>query len=258
MKILLLLTSFFVFTNFTTSVNLEEIDIANRKFNPEENAVTINKKLMAFNAYSESFYDCLNEPTLDMRIFRMALKGYYSLKEDEKLSNPNYLTVIDYSKPSNEDRFFLIDVVDKKIIFKSVIAHGRNSGGLYATKFSNDNESHMTSLGFYVTGAIYNGKYEYSMKIHGMEFSNDNAFERGVVVHSADYATYDFLKKNGNTLGRSYGCPALPHDNYRTIVDIIHGGSCFFVYGKDRSYERKSTYLKPTSFIESFYSDFPL
>ena len=126
-----------------------------------------------------------------------------------------------------------------------------------ATKFSNESESRMTSLGFYVTGAIYNGKYDYSMKIHGLEYSNNNAFERGVVVHSADYATYEFLQENGNILGRSYGCPALPHDNYQTIVDIIQGGSCFFAYGKDRGYERKSTYLKTTSFIESFYSDFP-
>lgn len=258
MKNLVVLAAFFIFTNFT-SVNLEESTIKSLPIliDKEIELVTLDKKLMAFDAFTESFYDCLKEPTLNSKVFKMALKGYYSLKEDGKLANQNYLTVIDYTKPSNEDRFFLIDIERKIVIFRSVIAHGKNSGGLNATKFSNESESRMTSLGFYVTGAIYNGKYDYSMKIHGLEYSNNNAFERGVVVHSADYATYEFLQENGNILGRSYGCPALPHDNYQTIVDIIQGGSCFFAYGKDRGYERKSTYLKTTSFIESFYSDFP-
>jgi len=259
MKNLLLLATFFILTNFTTAINLEEsiINSSLTSIDEQVELITLDKKIMAFDSFTESFYDCLNEPTLNINVFKMALKGYYSLKEDGKLSNENYLSVIDFTKPSNEDRFYLIDIEKKTVIFRSVIAHGRNSGGLYANKFSNESESRMTSLGFYVTGAIYNGKYDYSMKIHGLEYSNNNAFKRGVVVHSADYATYEFLEKNGNVLGRSYGCPALPHDNYQTIVDIIHGGSCFFIYGKDKSYERKSSYLKTTSFIESFYSDFP-
>lgn len=257
MRPALLFCLFFLFINNAPL----EIDLSNptsvslNRTAPEDK-ITIAKKLFAFEAYVESFYDCLHHNKLNKSVLADGLKGYYTLLADQKLANPNYLTLIDFTLPSNEKRFFVIDLVNKKIVFNSVIAHGRNSGGLNATKFSNEAESKMSSLGFYVTGAIYDGKYKYSMKIHGMEYSNSNAFERGVVVHSADYATQKFLKKNGNILGRSFGCPALPHKDYKKVVDTLKGGSCFFIHGKDRRYQRKSIYLKTASFIHSFYADF--
>ncbi len=253
MKYLFLFVSFFLFSSNTivdSNLRIAETD------EEAEKSISLEKKIMAFDSYVESFYDCLSTPELNYNMLKDGLKGYYSMKAQEKLTNTRYLSLVDFTLASNKNRFFLIDMEEKKVIKKSIIAHGRNSGGLLATKFSNESESKMSSLGFFTTGAIYDGKYDYSMKLHGLEYSNDNVFERGVVVHSADYATKEFLKKNGNVLGRSYGCPALPHKGYKDIVDIINGGSCFFIYGKDRKYFRTSKLLKTYKYIDSFYSDF--
>ena len=253
MKYVFLLISFFLFSSNTiieSNLNLSETS------DEVEETISLEKKIMAFDSFVESFYDCLSTPELNFKMLKDGLKGYYSMKADEKLTNSRYLSLIDFTLPSNKDRLFVIDMESKKVIIKSIIAHGRNSGGLNATKFSNESESKMSSLGFFTTGNIYDGKYEYSMKLHGLEYSNDNVFERGVVMHSADYATKEFLKKNGNVLGRSFGCPALPHKGYKKIVDTIKGGSCMFIFGKDRRYFRKSHLLKTHNFIEAFYSDF--
>lgn len=224
--------------------------------NLDVESVSVEKKIMAFESFIESLYDCLKTPELNFIMFQQGMKGYYSMKNKEEIEDKRYLTLIDFSKPSNEERFFVIDLEQKKIAYKSIIAHGKNSGALYATKFSNESESRMSSIGFFVTGKIYDGKYDYSMKLHGKEYSNDNVFDRGVVVHSADYATKDFLKSNGNVLGRSFGCPALPHDGYKEIVDAISQGSCFYIYSKDAKHKRSSSYLKARNFVDTFYSDF--
>ena len=250
MKQLILIPLLLLFINSTT---MEAIPKSDETENP---IASISSKLMAFDSYAESFYDCLDNKDLNYKLFAKGLKGYYALKNNNKLSNTSYLTIIDFSQPSNKKRCFIIDMESKTIAFQTVIAHGKNSGQLMANKFSNESESRMSSLGFYTTGLIYNGKYDYSLKLHGLEYSNNKAFDRGVVIHSADYATEEFLHQNGNVLGRSYGCPALPHDNYKTIVDMIKNGSCLFIYGKDRNYAKKSKLIKTNEFIDSFYSDF--
>lgn len=258
MKRLFLIPTFLLFFNGTLpEENLASIETSS-ELKKDNSTISITSKLNAFESYSESFYDCLNNKNLDNNLLTKGLKGYYALKGADKLANTKYLTLIDFNKTSNKKRCFVIDMESKTIAHESIIAHGKNSGQLKASKFSNEPESKMSSLGFYTTGAIYNGKYDYSLKINGLEYSNNNAFERGVVIHSADYATEEFLKSNGNVLGRSYGCPALPHKNYKTIIDKIKGGSCIFIYGKDRSYSRKSKLVKTHEFIDSFYSDYLL
>lgn len=255
MKSIFLLSCIFIFSS-NTLINKGEIRKGERFVKNNEELVPIEKKLMAFDSYTESLYDCLQTPELNFNIFQKGMKGYYSMKNNHELTEERFLTLIDYTKPSNEERFFVVDLEQKQVIFQSIIAHGRNSGELYATKFSNKSESKMSSFGFFVTGKIYDGKYDHSMKLHGKEYSNSNVFERGVVVHSADYATKKFLKSNGNILGRSFGCPALPHKNYKKIVNTISQGSCFFIYHTDKKYLRSSNYLKARNFADSFYSDF--
>jgi hypothetical protein len=255
MKRILLLPLFLLFINSTTIEATSELKEKN-KLETENPVISTATKLMAFDTYAESFYDCLDNKELDYNLFTKGLKGYYALKNSNKLTNSNYLTLIDFTKASNKQRCFIIDMESKTIEFQTIIAHGKNTGQLMAKKFSNKSESRMSSLGFYTTGLIYNGKYNYSLKLHGLEYSNNNAFERGVVIHSADYATEEFLNKNGDVLGRSFGCPALPHNNYKTIVDKIKNGSCLFIYGKDRNYFKKSKLIRTNKFIDSFYSDF--
>jgi hypothetical protein len=131
-----------------------------------------------------------------------------------------------------------------KLLFNTLVAHGRNSGQIYATRFSNRNRSLESSLGFYVTGETYFGQNGYSLRLLGMEQGiNDNAYSRGIVVHPADYVNDDISKIYGR-LGRSEGCPAIPTDVHRSVIETIKNGSCFFVYGKDKRYATRSKLLK--------------
>ncbi len=255
MKSIFLICSIFLLSSnaFVSTSSYKKATLA---VTSESAFIPVEKKMMAFDSYTESLYDCLETPELNFIMFQQGLKGYYSMKNNKELTEERFLTLIDYTKPSNENRFFVIDLESKQVVFKSIIAHGKNSGGLHATQFSNESESRMSSIGFFVTGKIYNGKYDYSMKLHGKEYSNNKAFDRGVVFHSADYATRKFLKSNGNILGRSFGCPALPHNGYKEIVNTISNGTCLYIYGQDNTHQQKSRYLKARNFVDTFYSDF--
>jgi hypothetical protein len=153
------------------------------------------------------------------------------------------LTVIDFSLPSTEKRMWIIDLQDGVILHHGYVSHGRNSGDLMAQKFSNKNSSYMSSLGFYLTAETYQGKHGYSLRLDGLEPGfNDNARERAIVIHGADYAREDFIKQTGR-LGRSLGCPALPHEITVEIIDMIKDRSVLFIYGKDDNYLNQSQFL---------------
>ena len=123
------------------------------------------------------------------------------------------------------------------------MAHGRNSGGLHAKKFSNVPESYMSSLGFYLTGETYIGKHGQSLRLDGLEEGiNDNARLRAIVMHAAEYAEGSFVKHHGR-LGRSLGCPALPDDNFKEIVDLIKDKSCLFIHASENTYRTQSAYI---------------
>jgi hypothetical protein len=131
-----------------------------------------------------------------------------------------------------------------KLLFNTLVAHGRNSGQVLATKFSNRSRSFQSSLGFYLTGETYNGHKGYALRLMGMEQGiNDNAYNRGIVVHAAPYVNEEISRIYGR-LGRSEGCPAIPVDIHRSVIETIKNGSCFFIYGKDRRYANKSKLLK--------------
>lgn len=185
----------------------------------------------------------LNAYGLSKKAFQYALKGYDYLLEQGKLTNANILTIVDFSKPSTEKRMYVIDMENLKVLYQTYVAHGRNSGKLYANKFSNVPESNMSSLGFYVTGDTYIGQHGYSLKLNGEEKGiNDNAYKRAIVMHSADYASKGFINNQGY-LGRSFGCPALPKELSKPIIETIKDGSCMFVYAPSKTYETKSNLL---------------
>jgi hypothetical protein len=183
----------------------------------------------------------LNIP--EREILSYGIKGYLHLQDQEQLPDGKPLTVIDFSLPSTQKRMWIIDVVDGKILHHGYVSHGRNSGDLLAQKFSNVNSSFMSSLGFYLTGETYQGKHGYSLRLDGLEKGiNDNARQRDIVIHGADYAKEDFIKQTGR-LGRSLGCPALPREIASQVIDMIKGKSCLFIYGKDDSYLTQSSIL---------------
>lgn len=163
------------------------------------------------------------------KAFREAYDGYCRIKDRKK----EVLTLIDFTKPSNEERLLVLDMVEGKLLFHSLVAHGRNSGDLYATRFSNRPESHQSSLGFYLTEGTYTGKNGYSLRLNGLEKGiNDNALARAIVIHGAAYADPSVCR-GGRRLGRSWGCPALPPALNRPIIDTIKGGSVLYIYGEN-------------------------
>lgn len=160
----------------------------------------------------------------------MALNGYYELKSRGLIQNDSLLTIIDFSKPSNEKRFFILDLKNKMIVKSNLVAHGMQSGVLLAESFSNKRFSNKSSLGLYITKETYQGKHGYSLRIDGMSKGvNDNARKRAIVIHGADYVSESFIQKNGR-IGRSFGCPALPLNETAEIIDLIKNGSCLFIY----------------------------
>ncbi len=164
-----------------------------------------------------------------LQSFTSALKGFYKLKE-KGIIKKNILTIIDFSLSANSKRLWVIDLTTKTILFQSLVAHGRNTGEEFATSFSNAAQSFKSSLGFYTTGEVYRGKHGLSLRLDGLEKGiNDNARNRGVVIHAADYVSATFIKNN-KRLGRSQGCPAVPVGLSKEIIRIIKDKSCLFIY----------------------------
>ena len=146
-----------------------------------------------------------------------------------KKSRKSFFTVIDYSRPSTSKRFAIIDVKNEKLLYNTYVSHGTRSGGLYARKFSNVVDSRQTSLGVYKTAETYYGKHGYSLKLDGLSRTNNKARKRYIVVHGAKYVSNSVIKVQGS-LGRSWGCPALPKHLSRKIINLIKNGSYIYAY----------------------------
>lgn len=171
--------------------------------------------------------------------FTQALQGFYELKE-KGLIQKDILTLIDFSLSSNAKRLWIIDLSTNTILMNTLVAHGKNTGEEFANSFSNADSSYKSSLGFYTTGEIYNGKHGKSLKLDGLEKGvNDHARARGVVMHAADYVSDSFIK-NHNRLGRSQGCPAVPVELTDEIIDTIKNKSCLFIYHPSRNIKTAS------------------
>ncbi len=171
--------------------------------------------------------------------FDRAIRGYDKLEAKKK----KLLVVIDFSKPSTEERMCVVDIEEGKLLHTSHVAHGRNSGGNFATSFSNKPGSHQSSLGFYVTENTYQGKNGYSLILEGLEKGiNDKAKERAIVIHGASYCDPSVIQSAGR-LGRSFGCPALPRDKSKAIIDTIKDGVIIYIYANDEDYLNRSEML---------------
>jgi len=194
---------------------------------------------------------------INPQALRLALQGYWNLYSEGQLRRKGVLTLIDFSKPSNTKRLFIIDVNQGKILQSSLVAHGRNSGGTYATSFSNRPGSYQSSLGFYLTSNTYDGKHGYSLVLKGIERGlNDKAEQRHIVLHGADYVSEDFIRRVGR-LGRSLGCPAVPMEERFEVIDKIKDGSCLFIYHDGKDYASSSVVLNPEIASRIAQSDNP-
>ncbi|WP_397448023.1 murein L,D-transpeptidase catalytic domain family protein [Pseudomonas sp. NA-150] len=153
------------------------------------------------------------------------------------------LAVIDYSRPSTEQRLWVFDLARRTLLFQELVAHGRSSGENLATSFSNDDDSKSTSLGLYRTQAAYDGHNGYSLRMQGLEPGfNDNALARDIVIHGAPYVSADLARSNGR-IGRSWGCPAVRPEIARPLIDALKDGQLVLAYYPDPQWLSGSRYL---------------
>ena len=186
---------------------------------------------------------------LSYDVFRYGMIGFYNLRGQGKLNSKNLLTIIDFTKPSTEKRFYTIDLDQQLLKFYTYVSHGKNTGENLAKSFSNTVHSNQSSLGFYVTAETYTGSKGYSLKLDGFEKGyNDNLRERAVVMHDADYVSEFWIKKNGR-LGRSQGCPALPKEIAKEVIETIKNNTVIFAYYNDMDYLKTSYYLNTDNLV---------
>ena len=175
---------------------------------------------------------------LDQNVLKLSLKAYQKARA-KGLDRRGVLTIVDYSKPSNEKRLWVIDVRHAKVLFNTWVAHGKNSGSILATSFSNQASSLKSSLGVYVTESTYSGKHGYSLRVQGLERGiNDHAYDRAVVVHGANY-----VSTNGRAAGRSWGCFAVNPGVVKPLIDAIKNQTLMIAYYPDKNWLKHSTYL---------------
>jgi hypothetical protein len=194
----------------------------------------IKKEIHALHAQTQN---------LDLRVLEAGLRAYLKARAIGKDSK-GVLTIIDYSKPSTARRLWVIDVIHNRVLFNTWVAHGRNSGKVAATNFSNENGSLKSSLGVFITTSeAYMGGNGYSLRIKGVEPGiNDNAYRRDIVFHGAWYATGDVAEKYGQ-LGRSWGCPAVSKKVARPLIDTIRDDTVVLAWYPDSKWLRQSDWV---------------
>ena len=174
-----------------------------------------------------------NAPHLDPEALKYAIDGYHWALAQGTVENPNILTVIDFNLPSNKKRLWVIDLRSDKVLMNAYAAHGKGSGTTYAQDFSNQPNSHATSLGVYKTLSTYYGHHGKSLRLQGLEKGiNSNAYKRNIVVHSAKYVSPNYVKQN-NRAGRSWGCFAMNPSMTNKFMSITKGGSIIFAYADE-------------------------
>ena len=185
----------------------------------------------------------LQQYGLSEETFDYAWKGYRQLLEKKMITRNDYLTICDFGQSSAKKRLYIINMIENRLIINTYVAHGKNSGGEFATAFSNKPESLQTSLGFYITQSTYTGNHGLSLRINGIEPGiNDNAMQRTIVIHGAAYVD-EARARQGIFMGRSFGCPAVPIDESAKIINTIKNGTCLFIYHPSRNYLHGSKIL---------------
>lgn len=233
--LIFILSTFLYFSNAQTGLSKErQLALKKAELNIKE----------LYNELNAAQYD------LSFTAFRYAYIGYQTMKKQHRLNNKELFSIIDFTKDCNSKRFYTIDLEKMKIVYYTYVTHGKKSGERMATSFSDAVESNKSSIGFYITGNTYNGGNGYSLMLHGDEKGyNSNLAKRSVVVHAADYANEDYIARNGR-MGRSLGCPALPENIYKQVIETIKEKTMIFAYYNDAKYLKTSKYLNVLKLIE--------
>lgn len=185
----------------------------------------------------------LNVLGLSKDVFELAVKGMEKLKASGMIMTDSIISIADLSQPSSHKRLYVIDLSHYSLLFNTYVAHGHNSGTITAQNFSNNPKSFQSSPGFYITLNTYLGENGYSLKLNGVEQGiNNNAYKRAIVMHGADYVNEKLVAQQGY-IGRSWGCPAVPKDLNKKIIETIKEGTCLFIYPGHTAYIKQSPVL---------------
>jgi hypothetical protein len=226
--------------NKTTSKSINKSESV--KTEATKSTLIAANKIVSFEEKTELLYNEIeagNYSLPKLETFIKAFEGYSALENQGKVRN-NILTIVDFSFSSTKERMWVIDMEIKKVVLQTLVSHGMNSGTEYAKSFSNQNESFKSSLGFFITGETYIGKHGISLKLDGQEYGlNDNARERAVVIHGADYVSKKLANRQGY-IGRSQGCPAVAPEVASKLIQTIKNKSVLFIYHPTRMYVNKS------------------
>lgn len=143
--------------------------------------------------------------------------------------NADVIGIADFSRASRDPRFYIVDLRNG-FTTQHLVAHGRGSDPAHSgwlEMFSNSMGSEATSNGAYLTGDNYNGKYGYSMRLTGLDYTNSNALARAIVIHTAWYAEPNVVQNFGK-LGRSEGCFALPGISHAEAMTRLGSGRLLY------------------------------
>jgi hypothetical protein len=197
----------------------------------------------AANMLSEDAWADTDLGGLDSRVLALALGAARCATSRGAVVEPQTLTIIDYSKASTEPRLWVLDLERPALLYEELVAHGQGSGSNFATSFSNQPDSHQTSLGLFRTRSTYVGRNGYSLRLDGLDRGfNDRAQERAIVMHGAPYVNGTISKSLGR-LGRSHGCPAVRASIARELIDRVKDGNLVFAYYPDARWLKTSTFL---------------
>ncbi|HEV2482908.1 MAG TPA: murein L,D-transpeptidase catalytic domain family protein [Puia sp.] len=211
---------------------------------PERTSAKAAELRMVINQASYIYASMnLNAKGLDPKAFEYAWRGYHNLLKKGLIQKRSVLSICDFSQSSRAKRMYVIDVSHRKLLYRTYVAHGQNSGDEYATSFSNEPDSYKSSLGFYITMRTYVGHNGLSLKLNGVDPGyNDMALKRQIVLHGSSYVSDKYMQDYGE-LGTSLGCPALPSAVSGEIIHAVKGGSCLFIYHPTPQYLDNSTVI---------------
>lgn len=137
--------------------------------------------------------------------------------------------LIDLARPSYLPRGYLLRPETGEVLAVMHVAHGKESGWAWVERVSNQEGSHQSSIGAFAAAEIYAGSHGPTLRLHGLEPGvNDDALARAIVLHSADYVSWGSIRDNGGRLGRSLGCPAVPHAERDRLLDALHDGGLVY------------------------------
>lgn len=213
------------------SLTMAEENEEEQSFVPAINPLIDIKRLLTKESYQ------LNPKVIDKVLTTVQCTNKYNIEHN------NILTIIDYSLPANQKRLWVFDVYARKLLFHTYVSHGIKSGALISNYFSNRYNSKASSIGVYKTDKSYYGREGLSLRLTGLDPSfNDNASNRSVVMHGGWYMDEKFIQKYGRP-GRSWGCPALPLQEYKGIINTIKENSLLVIYYPSEQWFGKSKFL---------------